>query len=102
MLNACLRCDNADQELLKPAYKGIPLAAATFGELARLEPEKFGHIGCTFNRKEVKAHGDGGSLVGASLRGKRVMIIDDVLTAGTAIREAIDIIQAEGGLKSSH
>ena len=83
--------------LFGPAYKGIPLAAATFGELARLQKEKFGHIGCAFNRKEVKDHGDGGSLVGASLRGKRVMIIDDVLTAGTAIREAIDIIKAQGG-----
>lgn len=83
--------------LFGPAYKGIPLAAATFGELARLDQEKFGHIGCTFNRKEVKDHGDGGSLVGAPLRGKRVMVIDDVLTAGTAIREAIDIITAQGG-----
>jgi len=45
----------------------------------------------------VKAHGDGGSLIGAPLRGKRVMIIDDVITAGTAIKEAIDIIKAEGG-----
>lgn len=45
----------------------------------------------------MKAHGDGGSLVGASLRGKRIMIIDDVITAGTAIIEAIDIIKAEGG-----
>lgn len=87
----------ADYKDLKPAYKGVPLASATFGELARLEPERFGHIGCAFNRKEVKAHGDGGSLVGAPLRGKRVMVIDDVLTAGTAIREAIDIIKAEGG-----
>jgi len=48
----------------------------------------------------VKAHGDGGSLVGALLRGKRVMIIDDVITAGTAIKEAIDIIKAEGGRQS--
>lgn len=83
--------------LFGPAYKGIPLAAATFGELARLDKERFGHIGCTFNRKEVKDHGDGGSLVGAPLKGKRVMIIDDVLTAGTAIREAIEIITAQGG-----
>ncbi len=83
--------------LFGPAYKGIPLAAATFGELARLDKENFGHIGCTFNRKEMKDHGDGGSLVGAPLKGKRVMIIDDVLTAGTAIREAIEIIKAQGG-----
>lgn len=83
--------------LFGPAYKGIPLSAATFGELARLDKEKFGHIGCAFNRKEAKDHGDGGTLVGAPLRGKRVMIIDDVLTAGTAIREAINIIKAQGG-----
>ncbi|KAL9125384.1 MAG: hypothetical protein Q9217_005407 [Psora testacea] len=89
--------DFAFDVLFGPAYKGIPLAAATFGELARLNKAKFGHVGCAFNRKEVKDHGDGGSLVGAPLRGKRVMIIDDVLTAGTAIREAIDIIKAQGG-----
>ncbi|MCJ1477773.1 orotate phosphoribosyltransferase [Lambiella insularis] len=83
--------------LFGPAYKGIPLSAATFGELARLDKGRFGHIGCAFNRKEVKDHGDGGSLVGAPLRGKRVMVIDDVLTAGTAIREAIDIIKTQGG-----
>ena len=83
--------------LFGPAYKGIALAAATFGELARLDKEKFGHIGCAFNRKEAKDHGDGGSLVGAPLKGKRVMVIDDVLTAGTAIREANEIIKAQGG-----
>ncbi len=63
-----------------------------------LEPNKFGHVGCSFNRKEVKDHGDGGSLIGAPLHGKRVMIIDDVLTAGTAIKEAIDIIKTQGGM----
>lgn len=84
--------------LFGPAYKGIPLAAATFGELARLQRDRFGHVGCAFNRKEIKDHGDGGILVGASLRGKKVMIIDDVLTAGTAIREAIDIIRTQGGV----
>ena len=51
-----------------------------------------------FNRKEAKAHGEGGSLIGAALAGKRVLIVDDVITAGTAIREALDIIAAAGGI----
>jgi orotate phosphoribosyltransferase len=83
--------------LFGPAYKGIPLAAATFTELARLDVKKFGQIGCAFNRKELKDHGDMGILVGASLEGKRIMLLDDVLTAGTAVRECVQIIQAQGG-----
>ncbi|KAG8533577.1 uncharacterized protein KY384_001317 [Bacidia gigantensis] len=83
--------------LFGPAYKAIPLAAATFSELARLDGAKFGHVGCAFNRKEVKVHGDGGSLVGAKLEGKRVVVLDDVLTVGTAVRESVDIIKAQGG-----
>jgi orotate phosphoribosyltransferase len=79
--------------LFGPAYKGIPLVAATAIALAdhhhRSTP-------WAFNRKEAKDHGEGGSIVGAPLRG-RVLIIDDVITAGTAIREAIDIIRAAGG-----
>lgn len=79
--------------LFGPAYKGISLAAITAVELARRG------INCEFayNRKEAKDHGEGGSLVGAPLEGKRVFILDDVITAGTAIREVIDIIQANKG-----
>ncbi|MGC8698048.1 MAG: orotate phosphoribosyltransferase [Halothiobacillus sp.] len=78
--------------LFGPAYKGIPLAAATSIALA----EKTGRaIPWVFNRKEAKDHGEGGSLVGAPLTG-RVLIIDDVITAGTAIRESLDLIHAAG------
>ena len=76
--------------LFGPAYKGIPLAAVTVVALA----EEHGRdVPYCFNRKEAKDHGEGGNLVGASLDG-RVLIIDDVITAGTAIREAMDIISA--------
>jgi orotate phosphoribosyltransferase len=79
--------------LFGPAYKGIPLAAAVGTALARRGRD----LGITFNRKERKAHGEGGALVGASLEGARVLILDDVLTAGTAMREAVGLIQAAGG-----
>lgn len=76
--------------LFGPAYKGIPLAAVTAVALA----EEHGRdVPYCFNRKEAKDHGEGGNLVGAPLDG-RVLIIDDVITAGTAIREAMDIISA--------
>lgn len=81
-----------------PAYKGIPLAAGATIQLASLDPAAYSNRGYAFNRKEKKNHGEGGSIVGASLRGKRVLIIDDVMTAGTAIREAVGIIKAEGGV----
>ena len=74
--------------LFGPAYKGIPIAAATAVALA--EHHELDVPWC-FNRKEAKDHGEGGSLVGAPLEG-RVLIIDDVITAGTAIREVMDII----------
>lgn len=75
-----------------PAYKGIPLATLTAAALA----EQHGRdVPYCFNRKEAKAHGEGGNLVGAPLAG-RVVIIDDVITAGTAIRESVDIIRAQG------
>ncbi|WP_178862200.1 orotate phosphoribosyltransferase [Thiomicrorhabdus cannonii] len=78
--------------LFGPAYKGIPLAATTCVALS----EKHGiDKPYAFNRKEAKDHGEGGNIVGHALQGK-VMIIDDVITAGTAIREAIDIIKANG------
>ncbi len=78
--------------LYGPAYKGIPLAAVTAAAL-------FEHHGIdkpyAFNRKEAKTHGEGGRIVGHPLEG-RILIIDDVITAGTAIRESMDIIAAEG------
>lgn len=74
--------------LFGPAYKGIPLASSAAVALAR---DFDCNVGVTFNRKEVKAHGEGGKLVGAALKG-RVVIIDDVMTAGTAIRESVAII----------
>lgn len=79
--------------LFGPAYKGITLAAATAIALAGL-----GHnVPFCFNRKEAKAHGEGGNIVGAPLRG-RALIIDDVITDGTSKREAIDIIRAAGAI----
>lgn len=79
--------------LFGPAYKGIPLVALTAAALA----EHYGDdLPFSFNRKEAKAHGEGGAIVGAPISG-RVLILDDVMTAGTAIREAIDIITAAGG-----
>ncbi|KPN16896.1 orotate phosphoribosyltransferase [Xanthomonas sp. Mitacek01] len=77
--------------LFGPAYKGIPLATALACEYARRGRD----LPVAFNRKEAKAHGEGGVLIGAPLAGKRVLIVDDVITAGTAIREALVQI-AEG------
>jgi orotate phosphoribosyltransferase len=75
-----------------PAYKGITLAAAVAMELARL-----GHnVPFAYNRKEAKDHGEGGTLVGAPVAG-RVLIIDDVISAGTSVRESIAMIRAAGG-----
>ena len=74
-----------------PAYKGIPLGAAVAIELARLGR----NVPFAYNRKETKDHGEGGSLVGAPLKG-RVLIVDDVMSAGTAAREAIALIRAAG------
>ena len=76
-----------------PAYKGIPLAAAVAIELARLGR----NVPYAYNRKEAKDHGEGGTLVGAPVRGK-VLIVDDVMSAGTAAREAIAIIEAAGAV----
>lgn len=78
--------------LFGPAYKGIPLGAATAVQLSSLFQN---NRPFAFNRKEAKNHGEGGTIVGAALHGK-VMIIDDVITAGTAIREVIQIIKASG------
>ena len=77
--------------LFGPAYKGIPLATSLAIALAA----KGQDVPVAFNRKEAKTHGEGGSLMGAKLAG-RILIVDDVITAGTAIRESIDIIKQAG------
>jgi orotate phosphoribosyltransferase len=76
--------------LFGPAYKGIPLAAAT---AVALYDHHDMDVPYAFNRKEAKEHGEGGNIVGAPLKG-RILVIDDVITAGTAIRESVDIINA--------
>jgi len=78
--------------LFGPAYKGIPLATLTAAALAEHHDID---VPYSFNRKEAKAHGEGGSIVGAALSGD-VLIVDDVITAGTAVREAYQIIAAAG------
>jgi len=78
--------------LFGPAYKGIPLAALTAASLAEHHDID---VPYSFNRKEIKAHGEGGSVVGAPLSGD-VLIVDDVITAGTAVREAYQIIASAG------
>ncbi|MFP5441869.1 MAG: orotate phosphoribosyltransferase [Gammaproteobacteria bacterium] len=90
---AAIQSSGAQFDLLfGPAYKGIPLVSATAVALA----EKHGRdLPWCFNRKEAKDHGEGGTLVGAPLKG-RVLIVDDVITAGTAIREVMQIVQAAG------
>jgi orotate phosphoribosyltransferase len=80
--------------LFGPAYKGIPLATALACEYARRGRD----LPLAFNRKEAKAHGEGGLLIGAPLAGRRVLIVDDVITAGTAIREALGLIRDAGGV----
>ncbi|SDZ18449.1 orotate phosphoribosyltransferase [Lysobacter sp. yr284] len=79
--------------LFGPAYKGIPLATALGCEYAGRGRD----LPLAFNRKEAKAHGEGGMLIGAPLAGRRVLIVDDVITAGTAIREALGLIGEAGG-----
>ena len=87
LLASGVDCD----QLFGPAYKGITLAAATAIALAAM-----GHnLPYSYNRKEAKDHGEGGSVVGAPLAG-RVMIVDDVITAGTSVRESIALIEAHG------
>ena len=78
--------------LFGPAYKGIPIASATSVQLAEIHDRD---VPWCFNRKEAKDHGEGGNLVGSPLKG-RIMLVDDVITAGTAIRESMDIIKANG------
>ncbi|MFN5650927.1 MAG: orotate phosphoribosyltransferase, partial [Actinomycetes bacterium] len=78
--------------LFGPAYKGIPLVAATAAALAEHHGR---NLPWAFNRKEAKDHGEGGTVVGRALRG-RVVIVDDVITAGTAIRESVELIRRAG------
>jgi orotate phosphoribosyltransferase len=78
--------------LFGPAYKGIPIATTTAVALADHHDMDLPYC---FNRKEAKTHGEGGSLVGSPLQGK-IMLVDDVITAGTAIRESMEIIKAHG------
>jgi len=80
-----------------PAYKGIPLACSTLLELCRIDPQTWSTVSYSFNRKEVKDHGEGGAIVGAALKGKNVLVMDDVITAGTAMRDSIRLVEAEGG-----
>ncbi|CCF56662.1 hypothetical protein KAFR_0B03650 [Kazachstania africana CBS 2517] len=80
-----------------PAYKGIPLASIVCVKLAEIGGTKYEKIKYSFNRKEAKDHGEGGSIVGAALENQKVLIIDDVMTAGTAINEAFDIIKSNNG-----
>lgn len=80
-----------------PAYKGIPLVAAT---VIALHTEFGRDVPYAFNRKEVKDHGEGGLIVGAPLQG-RVLIIDDVISAGTSVRESVDIIHQAGAITAA-
>ncbi|MBE9567178.1 MAG: orotate phosphoribosyltransferase [Proteobacteria bacterium] len=90
--------ENIDYDVLfGPAYKGIPLVSAIAYALSVNHGIDKPYA---FNRKEAKDHGEGGLIVGAELKGN-VLIVDDVITAGTAIREAVDIIKAEGATTSA-
>ena len=89
---AIVESDVAFDMIFGPAYKGIPLAALTAASLAEQHGKD---VPYAFNRKEAKAHGEGGSVVGAPIEG-RVLIVDDVITAGTALRDAYQIIAATG------
>lgn len=94
---AIIQSDLKFDVIFGPAYKGIPLASIVCVKLAEIGGSKFQNIQYAFNRKEAKDHGEGGSIVGATLKGQRILIIDDVMTAGTAINEAFEIIAKEEG-----
>jgi len=89
---AYLHADIHADVLYGPAYKGIPLVSSTSIALARATGQE---VPFAFNRKEAKDHGEGGALVGTPLRGN-VLILDDVITAGTSVRESVDIIRNTG------
>ena len=80
--------------LFGPAYKGIPIAVSTAFALAR---DQNASVGVAYNRKEAKQHGEGGCLVGAPMRGKRVVVLDDVVTDGAVKRQAVEAVAAAGG-----
>ncbi|AMD22415.1 HGR076Cp [Eremothecium sinecaudum] len=94
---AIIQSDLRFDVIFGPAYKGIPLAAIVCAKLAEIGGTKFEHIQYAFNRKEAKDHGEGGTIVGADLKDQRVLIIDDVMTVGTAINESVDIITHASG-----
>mgnify|MGYP001366589622 CR=1 FL=1 len=89
--DALLASDMACDQLFGPAYKGIPLASAVAIALA----ERGHNVPWSFNRKEVKDHGEGGNVVGAPLAG-RVVLVDDVISAGTSVRESVELIRSHG------
>lgn len=89
MLDSAIAFD----QLFGPAYKGIPLVTAAALALA----EKGRNVPISFNRKETKDHGEGGLIIGAPLAG-RVLIVDDVISAGTSVRESVDLIRASGAV----
>ena len=91
---AVLELPSVPEVLFGPAYKGIPIAVATSLALARNHGWS---VGVAFNRKEAKLHGEGGDLVGHAIKGSRVVIVDDVITAGTAVTEAFDLVTQAGG-----
>ncbi|MDA1342979.1 MAG: orotate phosphoribosyltransferase [Proteobacteria bacterium] len=91
---ALIQSDIKPDILYGPAYKGIPLVTATAIAYAQITASD---IPFAFNRKEAKDHGEGGDLVGSSLQG-RVLIVDDVITAGTSVRESVDIILRAGAV----
>ncbi len=87
--------------LFGPAYKGITLASSTSIALARIDGVHGGRdVPFAFNRKEAKDHGEGGTIVGASLRG-RVVIVDDVISAGTSVRESVELIRSVGAVPAA-
>jgi len=88
---AILATGQAFDMLFGPAYKGIPLAASVAIALAQAGR----NVPYSFNRKEAKDHGEGGSIIGAPLAG-RVLVVDDVISAGTSVRESVELIQASG------
>lgn len=87
-------CSTLPDVIFGPAYKGIPLSVITAYQLSVLERIS---IGYAFNRKEEKTHGDGGTIVGASMGYKNVLVVDDVMTTGTSSGEAVEIIRARSG-----
>jgi orotate phosphoribosyltransferase len=80
--------------LFGPAYKGIPFAACT---ALILHTSHNIPLGFAYDRKEAKDHGEGGNMIGASVRGKRVVILDDVMTSGMAVRMSVDLVHKAGG-----